>query len=43
MHAGPWWRKLRERDHLEDARHRLGDNIKVCLQPVGCSGGGGVN
>jgi len=31
-------RKLRERDHLEDTRHRWEDNIKIDLQEVGCGG-----
>jgi len=30
-----WWGNLRERDHLEDPRHRCEDNIKMDLQEVG--------
>jgi hypothetical protein len=31
-----WWGNLRERDHLEDPRHRWVDNIRMDLQEVGC-------
>ena len=35
--TGCWWGNLRERDHLEDSRHRWEDD-KMDLQEVGCGG-----
>jgi hypothetical protein len=32
VYKGFWWGNLRERDHLEDPRYRLKDNIKMDLQ-----------
>ena len=37
-YTGFWWGKLRERDTLGDPRRRWGDNIKMGLQEMGCSG-----
>jgi len=36
MYTGFGWGDLRERDHLEDPRHRWEDNNKMDLQEVGC-------
>ena len=38
VYIGYWWGNLRERDHLEDSRHRWEDNIKMDLQEVGEGG-----
>jgi len=33
--TGFWWGKLRKRDHLENPRRRLEDNIKMDLSRSG--------
>ena len=37
MYTGFWWRKVRERDHLEDQGVDE-DNIRMDLQEVRCGG-----
>jgi hypothetical protein len=38
VHTGLWWRKLRERNHLEDGGCRWEDNIKMDVQQLGWGG-----
>ena len=40
MHTEYWWRKLKERDHLEDLRHRWKNNIKHILKWYGLESSG---
>jgi len=36
VYTGLWWGDLKERDHLEDLRHRWVNNIMMDLLEVGC-------
>jgi hypothetical protein len=45
LHAGLWWGKLKEKDHMEDVRLRrgLGDNIVKDVREIGWEDMEGIN
>ena len=45
LYKGLWWRKLKERDHMEDERLRrgLGDNIVTEVREIGREDVDGIN